>query len=145
MDIVLEKRIREWSLLGLVLTMVVVANLPRHVLQDYGIRVELLMAVLGVLIVLRPGAGAVGPGAMAALVNALCNGTAILLIRRAHARESAEAFAFWGNAVIAAGTALALPWLATTRSAFPSRSRSPSPPAWRGDKRSLPPYALASR
>ncbi len=52
MDIVLEKRIREWSLLGLVLTMVVVANLPRHVLQDYGIRVELLMAVLGVLIVL---------------------------------------------------------------------------------------------
>ena len=74
----------------------------------------ILVSFMGVLIVLRPGAGVVGPGAVAALVNALCNGTAILLIRRAHARESAEAFAFWGNAVIAAGTALALPWFWVT-------------------------------
>ena len=43
--------------------------------------------------------------------NVLGNGLALTLIRRAHARESAEAFAFWGNLVIAAGTALALPWL----------------------------------
>jgi len=52
MDIVIEKRIREWTLMGLVLAMVVVANLPRHVLQDLGIQVELVMSVLGVLIVL---------------------------------------------------------------------------------------------
>ena len=73
-----------------------------------------LVSFVGVLIVLRPGAGVFGLGALAALVNALCNGTAILLIRRAHARESAEAFAFWGNAVIATGTALILPWFWVT-------------------------------
>ena len=73
-----------------------------------------LVAFLGVLIVLRPGAGVIGLGAAAALLNALCNGFAIALIRRAHAREPAEAFAFWGNAVIATGTALALPWFWVT-------------------------------
>ena len=46
-----------------------------------------LVSFVGVLIVLRPGAGVFGLGALAALVNALCNGTAILLIRRAHARS----------------------------------------------------------
>lgn len=65
----------------------------------------------GVLVMLRPGSGIAGLGALAALVNVLGNGLALTLIRRAHARESAEAFAFWGNLVIAAGTALALPWL----------------------------------
>ena len=75
-----------------------------------------VVSFVGVLIVLRPGAGVFGLGALAALVNALCNGTAILLIRRAHARETAEAFAFWGNAVIAAGTALILPWFWVTPS-----------------------------
>ena len=73
-----------------------------------------LVSFLGVLIVLRPGAGVLGLGAAAALLNALCNGLAIALIRRAHAREPAEAFAFWGNAVIATGTALALPWFWVT-------------------------------
>ena len=73
-----------------------------------------LVSFVGVLIVLRPGAGVLGLGAIAALVNALCNGSAIVLIRRAHAREPAEAFAFWGNAVIATGTALALPWFWVT-------------------------------
>ena len=73
-----------------------------------------LVAFLGVLVVLRPGAGVIGLGAAAALLNALCNGFAIALIRRAHAREPAEAFAFWGNAVIAGGSALALPWFWVT-------------------------------
>jgi len=73
-----------------------------------------VVSFLAVLIVLRPGSGVLGPGALAALVNAACNGLAILLIRRAHAHEPAEAFAFWGNAVIAAGTALALPWFWVT-------------------------------
>ena len=73
-----------------------------------------LVSFLGVLVVLRPGVGVIGIGAAAALLNALCNGLAIALIRRAHAREPAEAFAFWGNAVIATGTALALPWFWVT-------------------------------
>ena len=65
----------------------------------------------GILLVLRPGSGIAGLGALAAIVNVLGNGLALTLIRRAHAQESAEAFAFWGNLVIALGTALALPWL----------------------------------
>ena len=52
MDIVKEKRIREWTLLGLVGTMALVANLPAHVLSDIGLQTNLLMAVLGVLVVL---------------------------------------------------------------------------------------------
>ncbi|MEK0083493.1 DMT family transporter [Benzoatithermus flavus] len=71
---------------------------------------------LGVLVMLRPGAGVFGAGALAAMVNAIGNGLALVLIRRAAARDAAEAFAFWGNAVIAAGSALALPWFWTTPS-----------------------------
>lgn len=52
MDIVLEKRIREWSLIGLVSVMAVIANLPKDILARIGVQAELLMAVLGVLIVL---------------------------------------------------------------------------------------------
>jgi hypothetical protein len=52
MDIVQEKRIREWTLLGLVAAMALVANLPAHVLRGIGVQTELLMAVLGVLVVL---------------------------------------------------------------------------------------------
>ena len=52
MDIVLEKRIREGTLVGLVGAMAVAANLPEHWLERIGIQVELLMAVLGVLVVL---------------------------------------------------------------------------------------------
>jgi hypothetical protein len=52
MDIVLEKRVREGTLVGLVGAMAVVANLPEHWLQRIGVQVELLMAVLGVLVVL---------------------------------------------------------------------------------------------
>ncbi len=52
MDIVKEKRIREWTLLGLVGTMALVANLPDHLLSNIGVETNLLMAVLGVLVVL---------------------------------------------------------------------------------------------
>jgi len=52
MDIVKEKRIREWTLLGLVGTMALVANLPDQVLSGIGVQTNLLMAVLGVLVVL---------------------------------------------------------------------------------------------
>ena len=52
MDIVKQKQIREWTLLGLVGTMALVANLPRHVLAGIGVEASLLMAILGVLVVL---------------------------------------------------------------------------------------------
>jgi drug/metabolite transporter (DMT)-like permease len=76
-----------------------------------------LVGFLGVLVVLRPGAGVLGLGALAAGINALGNGLALVLIRRAHATETAEAFAFWGNLVIALGTAPALLWFWTTPAA----------------------------
>ena len=52
MDIVLERRIREWALFGLVAAMAVISNLPEHVLGRIGVEAELLKAVLGVLVVL---------------------------------------------------------------------------------------------
>lgn len=52
MDIVKQKQIREWTLLGLVGTMALVANLPRHMLSSIGVEAGLLMAVLGLMVVL---------------------------------------------------------------------------------------------
>lgn len=52
MDIVKQKQIREWTLLGLVGTMALVANLPPHILNSIGVEVGLLMAILGVMVVL---------------------------------------------------------------------------------------------
>jgi len=52
MDIVLEKRIREWTLFGLVAAMAVISNLPEHLLGRIGVEAALLKAVLGVLVVL---------------------------------------------------------------------------------------------
>jgi hypothetical protein len=51
MDIVRQKQIREWTLLGLVGSMALVANLPRHVLDNVGLEPGLLMAVLGLMVV----------------------------------------------------------------------------------------------
>lgn len=52
MDIVKQKQIREWTLLGLVGTMALVANLPSRVLGAIGVETSLLMGVLGVMVVL---------------------------------------------------------------------------------------------
>ncbi|MFA4968255.1 MAG: ankyrin repeat domain-containing protein [Sulfuritalea sp.] len=52
MDIVKQKQIREWTLLGLVGAMAMVANLPRHVLDSIGVETGLLMALLGMMVVL---------------------------------------------------------------------------------------------
>lgn len=52
MDIVKQKRIREWTLLGLVGAMALIANLPSHILDDLGIELGLVMAVLGLMVVL---------------------------------------------------------------------------------------------
>ncbi len=52
MDIVKQKQIREWTLLGLVGMMALVANLPNGVLAGVGIEPGLVMAVLGLMVVL---------------------------------------------------------------------------------------------
>lgn len=52
MDIVKQKQIREWTLLGLVGTMALIANLPHHFLSGMGVDAGLLMAILGVMVVL---------------------------------------------------------------------------------------------
>ena len=52
MDIVKQKQIREWTLLGLVGVMALVGNLPRNLLDSVGVKAELLMGVLGLMVVL---------------------------------------------------------------------------------------------
>lgn len=52
MDIVKQKQIREWALLGLVGMMALVANLPAEVLAGVGVEPGLVMAVLGLMVVL---------------------------------------------------------------------------------------------
>lgn len=51
MDIVKQKKIREWTLLGLVGAMALVANLPRHLIDKIGIEPSLLMVILGLMVV----------------------------------------------------------------------------------------------
>lgn len=51
MDIVRQKQVREWTLLGLVATMALVANLPSGVLASIGVEQGLLMAMLGLMVV----------------------------------------------------------------------------------------------
>ena len=52
MDIVRQKQIREWTLLGMVGAMALVANLPGKVLNSIGVDVGLLMAILGLMVVI---------------------------------------------------------------------------------------------
>ena len=52
MDIVKQKQIREWTLLGLVGTMALIANLPPQLLSSIGVDPSLLMAILGLMVVL---------------------------------------------------------------------------------------------
>lgn len=51
MDIVRQKQIREWTLLGLVGTMALVANVPRHLVDRLGMDPGLIMAMLGLMVV----------------------------------------------------------------------------------------------
>lgn len=51
MDIVRQKQIREWSLLGLVGAMALIANLPPHLIEKLGVDPGLLMAMLGLMVV----------------------------------------------------------------------------------------------
>lgn len=52
MDIVKQKQIREWTLLGLVGTMALVANLPPRVLGSIGVETSLITGVLGLMVVI---------------------------------------------------------------------------------------------
>lgn len=76
--------------------------------------VAIVVGLAGVLIMLRPGGGLLGAYAFAALGGALCYALVNLIVRRAGAGETAEAFVVWGNLTMAAGAALVQPWLWTT-------------------------------
>lgn len=52
MDIVRQKQIREWTLLGLVGAMALIANLPRDLIDRIGLEPGVLMALLGVMVVI---------------------------------------------------------------------------------------------
>lgn len=52
MDIVRQKQIREWTLIGLVGAMALIANLPRHLIDRIGLEPGVLMALLGVIVVI---------------------------------------------------------------------------------------------
>jgi ankyrin repeat protein len=52
MDIVRQKQIREWTLLGLVGAMALIANLPRHLVERIGLDPGVLMALLGFMVVI---------------------------------------------------------------------------------------------
>lgn len=52
MDIVRQKQMREWTLLGLVGAMALIANLPPHLVERIGLDPGVLMALLGVLVVI---------------------------------------------------------------------------------------------
>jgi hypothetical protein len=52
MDIVRQKQIREWTLLGLVGAMALIANLPRHLIDRIGLEPDVLMALLGLMVVI---------------------------------------------------------------------------------------------
>lgn len=51
MDIVRQKHIREWTLLGLVGAMALIANLPNHLVEKIGVDPGLVMAMLGLMVV----------------------------------------------------------------------------------------------
>lgn len=52
MDIVRQKKIREWTLIGLVGAMALIANLPSHLIDRIGVEPGVLMALLGVMVVI---------------------------------------------------------------------------------------------
>jgi hypothetical protein len=52
MDIVRQKQIREWTLLGLVGAMALIANLPPHLIEKVGMEPGVLMALLGLMVVI---------------------------------------------------------------------------------------------
>lgn len=52
MDIVKQKRIREWALLALVGLMALFSNLPTSMLSDWHIDASILMPILGILVML---------------------------------------------------------------------------------------------
>lgn len=63
----------------------------------------------GVLVMLRPGAGVIGLGALGALVGAFSYSVGVMLVRWAGQRETAVAFVFYANLMLALGGAALLP------------------------------------
>lgn len=70
-----------------------------------------IIGFLGLLVMIRPGGSVLGIGAAFALINALFNGLALMLIRKLGPDEPVEACVLWGNLTIALGTAPTLFWI----------------------------------
>lgn len=70
----------------------------------------------GVLVMLRPGAQAIEPLALLALLGALAHAINMIIVRRLGQLEPVEAFGFYGNLLSVAAVSLVLPWLWRTPS-----------------------------
>jgi drug/metabolite transporter (DMT)-like permease len=72
--------------------------------------VQLVLGLVGVLIILRPGVGAFHPAAMAMLVGSLCYASSFIFTKRLSSTDSALAIIFWMSVIQAPiSFALALP------------------------------------
>jgi drug/metabolite transporter (DMT)-like permease len=72
--------------------------------------VQLVLGVVGVLIILRPGAGAFHPAAVAMIVGSLCYASSFIFTKRLSSTDSALAILFWMSVIqTPISFALALP------------------------------------
>lgn len=80
-----------------------------------------LAGFAGVLVIIQPGSGAIGPGALAALTAAALYAVAMIMVRRLGATEGAVAITFYFSlfgAVAGAAMLAALGWTAPTPAQF---------------------------
>lgn len=70
-----------------------------------------LVGFVGVLVMLRPGAGLLDATALAALFGALVHAGNMLLLRRMRGIDPPETFGLWGNGLTMLATSCALPWV----------------------------------
>ncbi|WP_051340199.1 DMT family transporter [Azospirillum halopraeferens] len=73
--------------------------------------VAVLVGFAGVLVMLRPGSGAVNVGVLGAMVGALGYSASALVVRRYGAGETPFSFPFFGNCVVTAVLALFQPFI----------------------------------
>lgn len=70
-----------------------------------------VIGFVGVLVMLRPGAGLLEATALAALFGALVHASNMLLLRRMRGIDPPEAFGVWGNGLTLLATGIVVPWL----------------------------------
>jgi drug/metabolite transporter (DMT)-like permease len=64
------------------------------------------LGFVGVMVMLRPGAGLLGPGAAGAFVSALASALSVILVRKLSATDSAAAILVYGNLCVTLGSGL---------------------------------------